>query len=181
MVPRTGGRVGEGGAAAVDSLQMAAKTARPPQATPGCRCPTASGTCRRQPLDVRGRHDPQRHPGDDAGADELPGVRRQGTALRALMRMLGGSIGIAILEPLPRSGRRLTRGLLGDCSGVHRDKGQMAVLSKSGRLDGHSSGGQTLHVNRALIWHEVLRAADFARHRRCRWDGSIEQSRARPK
>ncbi len=36
---------------------------------------------RRQPVDVRGRHDPQRHPGadalDDAGFDELPGVRRR--------------------------------------------------------------------------------------------------------
>ncbi len=36
---------------------------------------------RRQPVDVRGRHDPQRHPGahavDDAGIAELPGVRRR--------------------------------------------------------------------------------------------------------
>ena len=32
---------------------------------------------------------------------------------------------------------------------------------KSGHPDGLSSRGQTLHVNRALIWYEVLCAADF--------------------
>jgi hypothetical protein len=32
---------------------------------------------------------------------------------------------------------------------------------KSGHPDGLSSRGQTLHVNKALIWHEVLCAADF--------------------
>jgi hypothetical protein len=53
---------------------------------------------------------------------------------------------------------------------------QSPLRCQSGHSDELSSRSQTLDVNMALIWHEILRATDFATPG-CRSEGSVGQSR----